>query len=90
MKTRQIFSTAAIAALMMVAVSAAQAEEATKLEKCFGVVKAGKNDCATALHSCAGQSAKDSDPVEWVNVPAGLCNKLVGATLESAPDAMKK
>lgn len=90
MKTRQIFSTAAIAALMMAAVSAAQAEEATKLEKCFGVVKAGKNDCATALHSCAGQSAKDGDPSEWAYVPSGLCNKLVGATPEPAQDAVKK
>ncbi len=30
-------------------------------EKCYGVVKAGKNDCRTAAHSCAGQAAKDGD-----------------------------
>lgn len=57
----------------------AHAQAADK-EKCFGVVKAGKNDCAAAngSHSCAGQAKKDADPAEWVYVPAGLCAKLAG------------
>lgn len=29
-------------------------ENAAGNEKCFGIARAGKNDCATALHACAG------------------------------------
>lgn len=55
-----------------------------KKEKCYGVVKAGNNDCGSAdgAHSCAGQAAADNDPNEWVAVPAGLCDKLAGGTTE--------
>ncbi|MBL8252693.1 MAG: DUF2282 domain-containing protein, partial [Candidatus Competibacter sp.] len=28
-------------------------------EKCYGIVKAGKNDCQTSAHACAGQASKD-------------------------------
>ena len=52
------------------------------MEKCGGIVKAGKNDCGNSKHSCAGQSAKDSDKDEWVYVPSGTCEKIVGATLK--------
>lgn len=49
-------------------------------EKCFGIAKAGANDCASATgsHSCAGMSKVDSDPSEWVYVPAGYCDRIVG------------
>lgn len=51
-------------------------------EKCYGVVKAGQNDCGNAAktHSCAGQAATDGDGGEWVYVPSGLCDKLVGGS----------
>ena len=51
-------------------------------EKCYGVVKAGKNDCGAAdkSHDCSGKATKDADPNEWVYVPKGLCDKLVGGT----------
>ena len=39
------------------------------------------NDCASKAHSCAGQSAKDSDPSEWIYVPTGTCAKIVGGTV---------
>lgn len=54
-----------------------------KMEKCFGVVKAHKNDCASKAnkHSCAGQAKHDADPNEWVKVPTGLCLKLSGGSL---------
>jgi uncharacterized membrane protein len=56
-------------------------------EKCYGVVKAGMNDCGAAdkSHSCAGQATEDGSANEWVYVPSGTCDKLVGGTLE--PDA---
>jgi uncharacterized membrane protein len=50
-------------------------------EKCAGVVKAGKNDCGTSKHSCAGQAKKDGDKEEWVYVPTGTCDKIVGASV---------
>lgn len=49
-------------------------------EKCYGIAKAGANDCAssTGSHSCAGMSKVDGDPNEWVYVPAGYCDRIVG------------
>jgi uncharacterized membrane protein len=45
---------------------------------CYGVAKAGKNDCATASHSCAGASNKDNDPAEWKYLPRAECEKAGG------------
>lgn len=50
-------------------------------EKCYGIVKAGKNDCATATHSCAGSATKDSQPDSYLLVAKGLCEKIVGGSL---------
>ena len=47
-------------------------------ERCYGIVKAGKNDCANGKHSCAQQGLHDDDPAEWVMVPNGLCEKSGG------------
>jgi uncharacterized membrane protein len=50
-------------------------------EKCYGVAKAGQNDCGTAKHACAAQGAKvDSDPAEWKYVAKGTCEKMGGKT----------
>jgi uncharacterized membrane protein len=50
-------------------------------EKCFGVAKAGQNDCGTAKHACAAQGAKvDNDPNEWKYVAKGTCEKMGGKT----------
>ena len=50
-------------------------------EKCYGVAKAGKNDCAGGAHACAGQSAKDASAKEFVKLPKGTCVRLVGGSL---------
>ncbi len=80
--TRTLLATA-LGAAVLSSGSAALAEKAEK-EKCYGVVEAGKNDCANAAgtHSCAGQAKVDGDPGEWVLVPKGLCDKLVGGSTE--------
>ncbi len=58
------------------------------MEKCAGIVKAGQNDCGTSAHDCAGMAKTDGDSEEWIYVPAGTCEKIVGATLkEAAPSA---
>jgi uncharacterized membrane protein len=49
-------------------------------DKCYGVAKAGQNDCAANGHSCAGQAKKDNDPNEWKHMPADQCEKMGGKT----------
>ncbi len=50
-----------------------------KYEKCFGIAKAGKNDCQTSTSSCAGTSATDGQKDAWVYLPTGTCEKITGA-----------
>lgn len=52
------------------------------MEKCKGIVKAGMNDCGANGHGCAGQAAVDADPNEWVYVPEGTCEKIVGGSVK--------
>lgn len=47
-------------------------------EKCYGVAKAGQNDCGTAKHGCATLSTVDRDPSDWKMVAKGTCEKLGG------------
>jgi uncharacterized membrane protein len=69
-----------------VALSSTQAY-AADTEKCYGVAKAGKNDCKTDTHSCAGASKMDKDPASFIAVPAGSCAKIAGG---STSEPMKK
>jgi len=57
----------------------ADSHAATK-EKCYGVVKAGANDCAGKGHSCAGQATKDADAGEFIALPSGVCDRLAGGS----------
>jgi len=73
-------------ALTLAVLSSAKAGPAPtpdfKNEKCFGIALAGKNDCQTATHSCAGTSTKDGDPASWIYVPAGTCGKIVHGMMQ--------
>jgi uncharacterized membrane protein len=74
-----IFVASALAmALSMTSVPTAQAQET---EQCFGVAKAGKNDCKAGAHDCAGKSTVDADPQSFVVVPKGTCEKIAGGSL---------
>lgn len=55
-------------------------------EKCYGIAKAGKNDCAnlTGTHSCAGQAKDDLAPAEWNYVAKGTCAEAGGMTADAA------
>lgn len=55
-------------------------------EKCYGIAKAGQNDCANlaGTHSCAGQAQVDNAPTEWKFVPAGTCKQAGGMTTDEA------
>jgi uncharacterized membrane protein len=52
-----------------------------KLEKCYGINAAAKNDCAAGAHSCAGQATTARDPKSFVLIPAGDCSKIQGGSL---------
>lgn len=76
---------ATAATLMSLALVSAPAAAQEK-EKCFGIAKAGQNDCASASgsHSCAGQSKVDMDKTEWKYVAKGTCKEMKGLSLEEA------
>jgi uncharacterized membrane protein len=82
MKTKTAILAAAIGGLVAFAGPAFSADEkAEQTEKCYGVAKAGKNQCAAGAHSCEGQSKKDADGKEWIKVPKGTCERIVGGSL---------
>ncbi len=57
------------------------AQPTFKSEKCYGIAKAGKNDCAaTGNNSCAGTAKLDADKKAWLYVPAGYCERIVGGS----------
>ncbi len=84
MNKRHALLATALATVCVAGLGVAHAADADK-EKCFGVAKAGQNDCASATgsHSCAGQAKKDNDPAEWKFVAKGTCAKLGGKTSAS-------
>lgn len=53
-----------------------------KLEKCYGISKAGMNDCATATASCAGSAKKDNQKDAFIFLPKGDCKKITGGSLK--------
>jgi uncharacterized membrane protein len=71
------------------AVVAQDAKSPSTKEKCYGIAKAGQNDCGTARHSCAGKAAKDNAADEWKYVPKGTCEKLGGKSGPGAAAAGK-
>jgi len=95
MDTRLIASSALASVLAMGLLSAASAHDAGEekgKEKCYGIAKAGSNDCASlsGSHSCAGQSKSAMAVDDWNYVAKGTCAKLGGKSLEEAKAAMKK
>ncbi|MGH8658541.1 MAG: BufA1 family periplasmic bufferin-type metallophore [Gammaproteobacteria bacterium] len=82
MKNSHAIVNAAVAALVaLTAISPASAADKPKGEKCYGVAKAGKNDCQTAASACAGSAKQDADPTAFIYVPAGTCDKIAGGSL---------
>lgn len=88
--TQRAMIAATAAAVMSLSLAAMPAAAQDK-EKCFGISKAGQNDCSsvTGTHSCAGQSKVNMDKMEWKYVAKGSCKDLKGLSLEEAKAAMK-
>ena len=86
MSSNRFTAAAAITSLLGLSLAGAAAAEDAKRppkEKCYGVVKKAQNDCASAAHSCSGEAKADGDKGEWMWVPKGTCEKIVGGSLEA-------
>jgi uncharacterized membrane protein len=75
-----------LGALALSAMASAAAEAAGPVpmpagsEKCYGIAKAARNDCAAGAHSCAGQATKNNDKASFVYLPKGACAKIAGGS----------
>ncbi|MBY0510951.1 MAG: DUF2282 domain-containing protein [Rhodospirillaceae bacterium] len=51
-------------------------------EHCYGIAKAGENNCAAAngKHSCAGQAKVNYSGQEFKEVVKGTCDQMMGST----------
>ena len=92
MQHKHILASGLAAALALGLVAQAQADDKTPKEKCFGIAKAGQNDCSnlSGSHSCAGQSKADSAADDWKYVNKGSCKAAGGLSTEEAKAKMKK
>lgn len=76
----------AIAAAIATAAAAAASAQVNvpkpsyKFEKCYGIVRAGQNDCFSESHQCGGTARADNEGDAWIYVPAGTCTKIVGGS----------
>ncbi len=86
-KKSDFLKSATLAIAGMAVLSSPALAQNAKMEKCYGVVKAGKNDCGSAKkggHSCAGGAKVDGDKSEWVYLPTGTCDRLVNGSTKAS------
>jgi uncharacterized membrane protein len=84
MNSKTVMLAAAVGSLFALSARFTPAADDPMTEKCYGVAKAGKNDCAAPAHACAGLAKKDGDPDEYVNLPRGTCARIVGGIVKGA------
>ena len=92
MNSSTLVSSALAAALAMGLAGTAAAQDKAAKEKCYGVAKAGQNDCAnlSGSHSCAGQSTVEKAPDEWIFVAKGSCKGMKGLSAAEAEAKVKQ
>ncbi len=92
MNNTQSILSAAIGGLLVMGLTGNAVATDMKMEKCYGIAKAGKNDCGSkaAGHSCAGQASKNNDPADFVAVPKGTCDKIAMGNTEPSGAMMMK
>jgi uncharacterized membrane protein len=79
MTSKTVILAAAVSSLFMLTTLAFADDNNS--EKCYGVAKAGKNDCASGAHACAGQATKDKSAKEFIKLPKGTCDRIMGGSL---------
>lgn len=80
---------AAIASTLALAAAAAASQAVAagpEMEQCAGVIKAGKNDCATSSNACHGHVKTDANPEAWIYLPKGTCDRIAGARVVKVKD----
>ncbi|HEX9625725.1 MAG TPA: DUF2282 domain-containing protein [Acidiferrobacterales bacterium] len=82
MKQTHALILSAIGGVLALGIASGAAAAEKNVEKCYGVVKAGKNDCQTATSACAGTATKDGRKEAWIYLPKGSCDKIVGGSLK--------
>lgn len=92
---RDLLIRSAIAGVLAAGVtigSNAYAQDKKGMEKCWGVSKAGQNDCGSnkTAHSCAGQSKSDYDPNDFKAVKTGTCEKMGGSLVQGQAGKLAK
>jgi uncharacterized membrane protein len=91
MDSSDLIIRSAIAGLLALGIATgAAAEDKADQEKCYGVAKAGKNDCHSAKNSCAGNSKTDNDANAWKYVDKGTCEKIGGKLISAAESEKQK
>ncbi len=82
----RLAASTALASLLALGLAGPAAAQDKSKEKCYGIAKAGQNDCAnlSKTHSCAGQSKVDMSPDDWKYVAKGTCKQMNGMTAEEA------
>ncbi|HYE92444.1 MAG TPA: DUF2282 domain-containing protein [Terriglobales bacterium] len=84
MNTKLLVASAVAAALSLPITAFSEPAPTPKFaaEKCYGISKAGKNDCETRMSSCAGTSKRDNQKDAWIYMPKGSCERIVGGSLQ--------
>lgn len=89
MKTSKTLVYSTLASVLALGLaSQAMAAEGDGQEKCAGVIKAGKNDCATSKNACHSHVATDNDSEAWIFLPKGTCEKIAGAHVTVAANTI--
>ena len=92
MNHRTLIATAATSLMSLSLLSTPTMAQSAGKEKCYGIAKAGQNDCVSlsGTHSCAGQSKVDNGKDSWKYVATGTCKQMGGLSADEAKAATKK
>jgi len=90
MNSKQRFLCAAISGAFALAATSQAFAAHENEEQCAGVIKAGKNDCATSKNQCHGHVNVDGDSEAWIYVPKGTCERIAGARVVDVVDPTPK
>ena len=78
--TQRLIASTALASVLALGLAGQVSAQDKPKEKCYGIAKAGQNDCAnlSGSHSCAGQAKADMAADEWKYVAKGTCKDMKG------------
>ena len=89
---QRLIVSSALASVLALGLAGQVAAQSKDKEKCYGIAKAGQNDCANlaGTHSCAGQAKEDMSPGDWKYVAKGTCKDMKGLNEAEAKARAKK